>query len=340
VLDLVVVNMGWNNYRGGLSSRWGISDYGGSAHFIGDLHSAYVQGGGHVEWISRILNHEMGHVLGLNHVENCSGEGSCTSGATADINPALECASVCPSEALCFPGINPSQCPSNPNKTICTWSNSNNMMGQGWEQNALTPCQWSYLYNSALPTASNQSSSLNFAKLCPTVRQMTLTNTNSPVWNNDYRASEFIASTAVLQGISRYIDYWSPSIKLNAGFRVDLGTAFRAAPTTFPCCGLPATIAARSPNEAEEHVGKYVDFSITPNPFEEAFLFDATNLVNVAGAIEITFLDTQGRIVKTFTTTSSSARNMNIDTSSWASGVYICQVRANDIVLSKKIIKF
>jgi hypothetical protein len=66
-----------------------------------------------------------------------------------DIDTEVECQPNCPEVATCD-GINPLDifCPSL-GTTVgrCTWSVSNNLMSQGWNQYCITPCQWETIYN-------------------------------------------------------------------------------------------------------------------------------------------------------------------------------------------------
>jgi Secretion system C-terminal sorting domain/Periplasmic copper-binding protein (NosD) len=123
----------------------------------------------HDDWYARIMNHEFGHSLSLNHSAYCDNQ--CK---TKDIDPEQECGPNCPavakcdcwnpSKILCVSGGSTACYPPVPNPvptewmSRCQWGWGNNMMQQGWKQNALTPCQWetafNYMRNSGSPKYS------------------------------------------------------------------------------------------------------------------------------------------------------------------------------------------
>ncbi len=85
-----------------------------------------------------LLNHEVGHLLGLCHSFYCDNE--C---AGIDLDPSRECFS-----GPCFMDCG------GPNNGQCNnWlANSNNMMGYNANQNALTPCQWKRIMHTLYAT--------------------------------------------------------------------------------------------------------------------------------------------------------------------------------------------
>ena len=114
---------------------------------------------------ARIINHEFGHAMGLQHVTWCSNQ--CR---LIDVDPEAHCLPKCPNFATCdcpnptkiecFTGGNHScSVPNNPPPSYtdrCTFDASNNIMSQGvnlapWTNtrlpDALTPCQWEIIQN-------------------------------------------------------------------------------------------------------------------------------------------------------------------------------------------------
>lgn len=276
------------------------------------------------------LAHEIGHTLGLNHPTWCGNE--C---AGIDINPVVECEARCTTNPpqLCadqpFDFGGPKVCAGN---TRLCGGCSNNLTGScGSLIRSITPCQWRTIFNDVLYGKSK------YALLCFTASTFSLS--QSPL--NDYRASQSITSTSVIQG-DRQVDYWSPTITLNPGFEVKKGTGFVAAPTTFPCCttanggGLPNGYNSDNPvldvqNEA---------LTVIPNPFGES--------VNINYEVaedfdnnDMNIIDISGRVVKNIRINSQSKGRYQIElkTSDLSNGIYFIRYKSKNQVLTKKIVK-
>lgn len=108
------------------------------------LYGAYhnVKYKGKFGWwaFASLLNHEVGHIMGLCHSFYCGNP--C---AGIDLDPAKEC-----HEGPCY-----NDC-GGPNNGVCNnWnSGSQNMMGYNSGQNALTPCQWKLVMRNLFQTKS------------------------------------------------------------------------------------------------------------------------------------------------------------------------------------------
>jgi hypothetical protein len=112
----------------------------------------------------RLLNHEFGHALGLDHVTYCNNP--CR---FDDVDPEAHCGPNCPAVATCD-GFNPGSvlCTTNmPPSTVnkCKWDYSNNVMSQGVNlvagtntrlPDAITPCQWEIVQNLILNSSSTR----------------------------------------------------------------------------------------------------------------------------------------------------------------------------------------
>jgi Secretion system C-terminal sorting domain len=341
VLDIIIMNTG-----GGSS---GLAPLGGGnfSNFIrlSDLNNlvfqsqtpgydnSYNSGTANLRQLSRVLNHELGHVLNLNHVEFCGNEcGNVNINPNSDINPSAECGSRCPNVNTCE-GFNPSLsgflC--NDGQRNCLWANSGMMMSQGIWQHSITPCQWSVMFNHI------RNNPVNYAKLCFTTAIFTLA--TSPL--NDYRASQSITSTSVIQG-NRQVDYWAPTITLNAGFQVAQGTGFVAAPTTFPCC--TAGSGGGEPN-ADNPNNPILDkqneaLTIIPNPFSESINISYEVTENFDNS-EMNIIDLSGRVVKNIPIKSQNKGRYQIElkTSDLSNGVYLIRYKSKNQVITKKIVK-
>ena len=88
-----------------------------------------IYGCNEIDWKSRVFNHEVAHILGLEHATYCNNQCS-----DIDLDPYNECYPLCPEQALCD-GINPEEvsCDSLNGQVVrkCEWNWGNNMMQQG-----------------------------------------------------------------------------------------------------------------------------------------------------------------------------------------------------------------
>ncbi len=151
------------------------------------LHGFLVCGQQDLGWYARILNHEMGHSLDLDHVSWCNNQ--CN---TIDIDPEQECDPNCPGIATCD-GYNPQQITCDPNFCTvacnpgdligkCKWNVGNNIMQQGYNNRAFTPCQWEVVFNRILSlNTSKYSWADNCTEIEPTLYISSGTNL---VWDN------------------------------------------------------------------------------------------------------------------------------------------------------------
>jgi hypothetical protein len=116
--------------------------------------------------MARTLNHEFGHMLGLDHVTYC--QNPCR---FRDIDPEAHCIPKCPALTKCDL-YNPTEinCTTSTPPILvdrCHWDSSNNIMSQGvnlvpWTNtrlpDALTPCQWEIVQNLILNSSSTKAS--------------------------------------------------------------------------------------------------------------------------------------------------------------------------------------
>ena len=277
------------------------------------------------------MNHELGHRLGLNHSYFCGNE--CRD---IDLNVNTECNPRCPQVITC--GSNPG--PGNGGEVNCNGTNlgicntggtSNNLMGQGNRSYSITPCQWETMFNGIL-TYNPQ-----YALLCYTASVFTLP--QSPL--NDYRASQSITSTSVIQG-NRQVDYWAPTITLNAGFQVAQGTGFVAAPTTFPCCtagsggGEPNADNSNNPILEKQNEA----LTVIPNPFSESINISYEVTEDFDNS-EMNIIDLSGRVVKNIPIKSQHKGRYQIElkTSDLSNGIYLIRYKSKNQVITKKIVK-
>ena len=242
----------------------GVGNTGDNTVYVSNLYCKHFYNITKTTTIATMI-HEVFHKIGLYHAYQC--DNICRN---IDIRIESECRSRCPTEQIC--AISGDGC--GRDGFICGGSDqvcdcyqaSNNFMSQGGLRASITPCQWSLMFNTAL------SKNPKFAILCYSASTFTLP--QSPL--NDYRASQSITSTSVLQG-DRQVDYWSPTITLNPGFEVRQGTSFIAAPSTFPCCTGSGNGGgdAVSDNNSNTPINKIKDgLLITPNPFNESVSID------------------------------------------------------------------
>jgi predicted Zn-dependent protease len=104
------------------------------------MYHAYFNAANKTQWqwwyYGRMLNHEVGHVLGLCHPFAC--ENVC---GGIDLDVAKEC-----KQSPCY-----QSCGASPRGGCDPWgSGSTNMMGYNNDQMGLTPCQWSIAYGNLL----------------------------------------------------------------------------------------------------------------------------------------------------------------------------------------------
>jgi len=340
VIDVYLINYGlYNGIQGPNTTSIGGVTYGGLSNadhlvYVTDVNAAaekdIIENSGTNNWlraISRTFNHEIGHVMSLRHSEDCTNP--C---GGIDIDIAGECGPRCPALENCYGRDGnpyPINCPGLGSVSVCTYANSRNIVSQGWLNDAITPCQWEQVFEHAFHNPRN------FYRLCGT--NTTLSLTASPL--DDYRASQSITSTSVITG-TRKVDYFSPLMRLNAGFRVALGTQFWAYPASFTCC---STGSLQSEEEASYQILKSnpnVDASnVYPNPFKDELHLN-TELLGLQESntdYSVTIFDNQGKQV--YKGKISSIDNVKLNTSNWKSGSYYITIQSNEQNISKKIIK-
>lgn len=339
VLDVILVNYGLfsangqNNFvaNAGVVARLGILNNENYVYMT-DVNAAaerdIIENNGTNNWlraISRSFNHEIGHVLSLRHSEDCNNP--CDG---IDIDVQEECGPNCPQVAVCD-GFNPGIV--NCNGTIvsrCTWANSRNITSQGWWNDAITPCQWEQIFDHALNNPRD------FYQLCTT--NTTLNLTTSPL--DDYRASQSITSTSVITG-SRKVDYFSPTIRLNNGFRVAQGTEFWAYPAIFACCssGSLQLLAKDIEQQSTFKLNLPEKMEIYPNPFnDELHLnFQFLGINDTDETFSVMIFDNRGKRV--YSGNISAIDNVKLNTSNWENGLYYVFIQSPIKNISKKIIR-
>lgn len=150
------------------------------------LYGILVCGQQDLGWYARILNHEMGHSLDLDHVSWCNNQ--CVN---VDIDPEQECDPNCPGLATCDgqnpqkvtcdPSLCTAQCIAGELISKCNWNVGNNMLQQGYKLRALTPCQWEVVFNRVLSVNTPKYSwADNCTEVAPTLFIAAGTN---PVWD-------------------------------------------------------------------------------------------------------------------------------------------------------------
>lgn len=172
----------------------GFSNYGGFDVTMRGFLFCHDDGAWGLPVYAKILNHEFGHSLTLQHVSFCNNQ--CR---FDDIDPEQECGPNCPDlvlcdcenprRILCVPGGNTSCFLPTPNPPIppewvsrCMWNWGNNMMQQGIKANALTPCQWETVFNYVL---NSNNPKYSWADNCTEVEPtLFIASGTNPIWDN------------------------------------------------------------------------------------------------------------------------------------------------------------
>jgi Secretion system C-terminal sorting domain len=320
------------NDSGGLSGD--VAFTGTSGNTI-NVRNFFFHRNGDIGFFPVTLVHEIGHRLGLNHPEWCNNE--C---ANIDIDPALECSTNCPQVGVCSPNSFENNggrraCEVNGNLVnLCRSScDRTNLLTAACFRypRAMTPCQWEVIFNDV------RRNNPQYALLCFTASTFLLP--QSPL--NDYRASQSITSTSIIQG-NRQVDYWAPTITLNAGFQVAQGTGFVAAPTTFPCCtagsggGEPNADNSNNPILEKQNEA----LTVIPNPFSESINISYEVTEDFDNS-EMNIIDLSGRVVKNIPIKSQNKGRYQIElkTSDLSNGIYLIRYKSKNQVITKKIVK-
>ncbi|AEE53188.1 zinc-dependent metalloprotease [Haliscomenobacter hydrossis] len=323
VIDIMFVNFGTRILNGQrTASATGYTAAGEDYIVHADLNGAFeadaingTTNEGDLIWrsVARALNHEIGHILGLAHTYEC-GYTQCL----VDVDVNLECGSTCPNFSPCGGFNNGDRCPVT-NAAVCLYGNSHNIMANSWSPNVITQCQWERAYENAI------NSNATFIRDCANVANLTLT--TSP--GVDYRATQMITSTSVI-ATNRDVTYQAPTIVMNSGFQVPLGTAFLASPSTFPCCDPPSSLYLPE-NEfssmqvpiAEQKLG----LKVFPIPFTDKLTIQATKMGMKIGQenLSLQLIDLNGRIVHTATMMAASSE-ITLNVSNIPPGQYFVKI--------------
>ncbi len=172
----------------------GFSNYGGFDVTMRGFFFCHDDGAWGLPVYARLINHEFGHSLTLQHVSFCNNQ--CR---FDDIDPEQECGPNCPDlvlcdcenprKILCVPGGSTSCFLPTPNPPIppewvsrCQWNWGNNLMQQGIKANALTPCQWETVFNYVL---NSNNPKYSWADNCTEVEPtLFIASGTNPVWDD------------------------------------------------------------------------------------------------------------------------------------------------------------
>jgi Secretion system C-terminal sorting domain len=282
-----------------------------------------------IRFFPAVVTHELGHLLGLNHPEFCANE--CVG---IDINPSNECNSNpnCPQFGTCSPTATANNggritC-NGVEQNLCNSCDRSNLLTSACflYPKAMTPCQWETIFNNVRVNKPL------FGLLCFTATTFNLL--TSPL--NDYRASQSITSTSVISG-DRMVDYWAPTISLNSGFNVQLGTTFIAGPANFPCCPAGGGIVAPP---IDNMSSRATVLRVIPNPFGD-YIQVNYQIDEEVDNVNLTMTDITGKIVKNIPIDSKSKGEYQVEvkTNDLSNGVYFIQYQSNGKTVTQKIIK-
>lgn len=122
------------------------------------------------------------------------------------------------------------------------------------------------------------------------------------------------------------MDYWSPTITLNAGFEVVGGTALVASPTTFPCCPVVMGIEDNQPTvevAAEKSSPNTHLLLVSPNPFGSTVQV-TYEIIDELNKSQLYMTDISGKIVKNIKLNAENkgSQSIEINTSDLMNGIY------------------
>lgn len=301
---------------------------GGNSFVVRDF---YAKRNDPIAYFSITTVHELGHRLGLHHPEYCNNE--C---AGIDIDASNECNSRCPQVNTCSPTLiynNGGDATCNGiTQKLCNSCDRSNLLTSACftlaYRKAMTPCQWETIFNDV---STNKPL---YGLLCSTASTFTLS--TSPL--NDYRASQSITSTSVING-DRIVDYWAPTITLNGGFNVELGTTFIAGPSSFPCCSggvaYPESTNNNNPITALPNL-----LEVVPNPFGDNIQVNY-HIDTDFEKVSLNIADMTGRIVKNIPIDAQikGQYQIGVKTNDLPNGVYFIQLQSKGRTATQKIIK-
>ncbi len=138
---------------------------------------------------------------------------------------------------------------------------------------------------------------------------------------------------------NRIVDYWSPTITLNAGFEVAGGTAFIASPTTFPCC-LAGNGGGQPENDNKDERVTPTSLKVIPNPFGDVLQVTYEIKEEIANT-QLYMTDLSGKVIKNIKIDSAikGSQNIEIKTNDLMNGIYFIHFKNGKYRETQKVVK-